>query len=230
MKPSDRLIEDLIALAFPQVWSLVVTIFGDLAGEPMMGKDLQALLGQMGVKPEAVRVAMHRLKNDGWITTTRYGREVTYHLSDHGRDETMRARKDIYRRDEKFAGGWRVIVTPDEQPAIGPVIRLSKTVTLIPKGSQIPDNGLALALDETLPQWVQDALVPPHLFSLASGLLSLVSQPVPVDDAVVRLLVLHHWRKLALKDGVWAHISLVPNGVCAQCHRKVIKIIGMETL
>ena len=88
MTPTTALIEDLSSLETIKTWSLIVTLFGDLDGEPQVvlsGKDIGAILGHIGIKPEATRVALHRLKRDGWIDTQRAGREVFYSLSDRGK-------------------------------------------------------------------------------------------------------------------------------------------------
>ena len=50
----------------PRVWSLIVTVFGDLAqrnGDEIAGPVLGEILAPVGVRPEAMRVALHRLRN-----------------------------------------------------------------------------------------------------------------------------------------------------------------------
>jgi hypothetical protein len=37
----------------------------------------------------------------------------------------------------------------------------------------------------------------------------------------LRLLVLHYWRRMALRSGSWALIALEPEGVLARCHASV---------
>ncbi len=69
----------LTALPTPRVWSMMVTIFGDLAQAPrdrIDGPLLTRLTDGMGIKPEAVRVALHRLRNEDWITSVKSGRTV----------------------------------------------------------------------------------------------------------------------------------------------------------
>ena len=54
----------------PRVWSLIVTIFGDLARESGMslsGTALSRMTARVDVRAEATRVALHRLRRDGWI-------------------------------------------------------------------------------------------------------------------------------------------------------------------
>ena len=109
MSQFHPLIEDLLKLETPKTWSLIATIFGDLDGDSLSGKQIGALLSHAGIKPAASRVALHRLRNEGWIVSKKHGREVSYTLSDHARAETAAAQKDVYRRDVKFASGWNVL-------------------------------------------------------------------------------------------------------------------------
>ena len=76
LTPAETLIEDLSALEPIKTWSLIVTLFGDLNGQPVTGKQLGAILGRVGIKTEAMRVALHRLRKEGWIVSTKIGREV----------------------------------------------------------------------------------------------------------------------------------------------------------
>ena len=67
-----------------RVWSLVVTIMGDLCQSPdtcIPGKTLGDLVGRLGITNQALRVALHRLRRDGWIQTVREGRTSNYFLS-----------------------------------------------------------------------------------------------------------------------------------------------------
>ena len=54
----------------PRVWSFIVTSFGDLTREDdryISSRTLNRLTAEIGVKPEATRVALHRLrKRTGW--------------------------------------------------------------------------------------------------------------------------------------------------------------------
>jgi len=65
MDDFNRCIEILAAGDRNRVWSLVVTIFGDLAqgtGDTLSMQTLARITEPLGVKPEALRVALHRLK------------------------------------------------------------------------------------------------------------------------------------------------------------------------
>ncbi|MEO9652697.1 MAG: hypothetical protein ABJ360_02830 [Roseobacter sp.] len=222
------LTDELTILAPPKTWSLVVTILGDTKGQAIAGKDLRALMTDIGIKAEALRVALHRLKKDGWIDTTMSGREASYALSDYGRRETARVYDDIYRTDMKYPEGWHVVMPPIQDSPAPAAISLSKSTILVPRSIPLPKDALVMTLpDAPLPGWVQDQLVPSHLTQLAAGLTPLVPRFATAPDAITsRLLFLHHWRKLALNDGVWAHIGLCPDGTLAQCHKAVTGLLS----
>ena len=83
----------------PRVWSLLVTIFGELAQDQnaeISGQTLRDLLDVIGVRPEAMRVALHRLRNEGWIDSRKTGRRSDYFLTPLGLTESMAASPLIY--------------------------------------------------------------------------------------------------------------------------------------
>ena len=60
-----------------KVWSLIVTLMGDrlrLNAGAIQNRDLTAILGLLGITPQAIRVAVHRLRRDAWIVTEKSGR------------------------------------------------------------------------------------------------------------------------------------------------------------
>ena len=62
----------------PRVWSFIVTIFGDLAREDdryISSRTLNRLTAEIRVKPEATRVALHRLRKEDWLESAKFGRE-----------------------------------------------------------------------------------------------------------------------------------------------------------
>ncbi|MBY5935189.1 hypothetical protein KUV51_19440 [Tateyamaria omphalii] len=226
-------VTSLLQIEPPKTWSLIATMFGDLDGDSLSGKQIGALLADAGIKPEASRVALHRLRSDGWIVSHKTGREVSYALSDRGRAETFAAQKDVYRRDVKFSAGWQVYALDPGAPmdACGG-ITLGRNLVLAPEGKDFAD-ALTLSLaDGDLPQWVADTLVAPHLLHQAHVLADLaacfedVSGKLTAANATTaRILFIHFWRKMALRTGVWAHISLVPSGEMARCHRVVTDLL-----
>lgn len=232
MTSSDALIQDLIDLEPLKTWSVIVTILGDIQQPEISGKDLTAILGTVGIKPEAARVALHRLKKDGWLVSSKNGREVSYKFSDRARAETHAVYEDVYRQDVKFAEGWDlVVVNQDLDPEPG--LRIQRNLWLVPTSAKDSlDDPLILPLsDAKTPDWFMAKLTS-EASRQASGRLAALARKasqLPLGDAeaiAIRLLCLHHWRKRALRAGTWAEIWLRPSGELANCHKEVTNLLN----
>ncbi|MGB3555522.1 MAG: hypothetical protein WBA25_12880, partial [Jannaschia sp.] len=82
-----------------RVWSVVITVFGDLAraeGKEIGSPVLHALGAGMGLRPEAIRTALHRLRKEGWLDGRRQGRHGYYTLTEWGRAQSDTASPRIY--------------------------------------------------------------------------------------------------------------------------------------
>ncbi|MEM8728564.1 MAG: hypothetical protein AAGF79_01505 [Pseudomonadota bacterium] len=226
LHPGAALLRDLEPI---KTWSLIVTLFGDMSSASVTGTEIRTLLEHLGIRPEAIRVALHRLKRDAWVSSTKLGREAVYALADKGRRETEAVYSDVYRRDMKYPGGWRFLATdgplaPDAGIQDG--VRFSADLILVPQDLTLDLTG---ALDlrlahQDLPDWVEPRLVPPQFVRNADALIRVLSQAraggasaSALDDTALRLLVLHHWRRIALRPASWAHMSLLPDGILARC-------------
>ena len=135
MKHVEDIINELFQLAPIKTWSLIVTVFGDLDGDNLSGKELRNLMRPLGVKPEATRVALHRLRKDGWIVSHKSGREVTYQLSEHGRNTTNAVYDEVYGQDLKYPEGWQFLVTAGANDELGnelPSIQIGRYLLLTP--------------------------------------------------------------------------------------------------
>ncbi|MEP1768751.1 MAG: hypothetical protein ABJJ53_19195 [Sulfitobacter sp.] len=224
----------LLGLEPIKTWSLIVTMFGDLRGDAMTGKQLRALLEPLGVKPEATRVALHRLKNDGWISATKTGREVTYSLSQFGKEQTNAVSPDIYRQSVKYPDGWSVLVTDDNAIDNGvpePYIKIGRNIAVLPTASKTgPKASITVAMPNAdAPVWLQNRIVEQAILDLALGLAPLAEiaqSQIHKISVLDRIILLHHWRKMALRPHCWAHIDLVPNGPIAKCHQHVTQILA----
>jgi phenylacetic acid degradation operon negative regulatory protein len=94
----------------------LVSVFGELAqdqGSRISGSLLRHITEQIGIKPEAMRVASHRLSKDGWIDSERHGRTSAYYLTKWGRAQSASASPRIYAADQ----AWFVMSNPG-QPAL----------------------------------------------------------------------------------------------------------------
>jgi phenylacetic acid degradation operon negative regulatory protein len=88
----EKAITALTGLGPIRVWSVLVTVFGDLAHETSLdGSTLSAIMAEIGIKPEASRVALYRLRSDGWVRSEKTGRTSRYNLTDKGAHDSAAA-------------------------------------------------------------------------------------------------------------------------------------------
>ncbi len=204
----------------PRVWSFVVSLFGDLAqgpGESLSGVVLTRLAAGAGVKPEAMRVALHRLKRDGWLVSARAGRLSHYRLSETGRAQSAAATPRIYATEGVPGGLWHVLVAGDaagaavltDLAAEGAYVQAGPMVLAGP--GPAPDTGGVLLAVEgqatALPDWLRDLVCPPDLVAACARLTAaltaaealLPGETGPLDRAILRGLAVHGWRRLLLR-------------------------------
>ena len=225
-----------------KTWSVVVTILGDLLRDPadrIHGRSLAALTGPMGIADPALRVALHRLKKDGWIESARDGRESLYWLSDVARGETERVRERIYGRSPADVGNLRLILLPaDADPfednrfealTIAPRLVLTNAAETPPEALQLPMPA------PPFPDWLTDQLCAPdhrHEFRrLSASVDATLATTLPtavVPCAILRMLILHQWRRLHLRHSAIADAVLPPDWDGARARQAVIR--GLHTL
>lgn len=208
-----------------RTWSLIVTIFGDMARAPgaeIPGPVLSALTTRIGVKPEAVRVALHRLRKDGWLTSRREGRLSYYLLTDAGRTQSESATARIYAGAPSDPRRWHVVVagpmTPAARLACDSELGAAGYIAIAP-GAWLgagprpdePDPRLFYLEGEPPepPDWLRDSLMPPalaaayakfdaNLGTIGTALAGRVP-PSALDRAALRALMVHGWRRLVLR-------------------------------
>ena len=180
----------------PRVWSLIVTVFGDLAqneGDAFSGAVLGALLSPVGVRPEALRVALHRLRNEGWIETRKRGREAFHSLSDMGLQQSAQASERIYGAARAALPEWHLLCYPpvlasDEQSRASD-LRAHGYVAVA--GGVYLGNGSAPRVSQdalvvqgeigAIPEWLSQTLAPQALCRSFAELSS-VLQAVQLAD------------------------------------------------
>ena len=211
----------------PRVWSLLVTIFGDLAQDESAefgGGMLGNMMALIGLRPESARVALHRLRRDGWIDSRRIGRRVRYRLTDRGRAESAAASRLIYSARPLADEAWLVLFDPGcgagESPGNG--VWISPTVLLTSDPAAHAD-ALRMPLDTetTLPDWMAKRVCDERLLEQASdlamrldrleGLVSAGPRPGPIETAALRVLIVHDWRRIVLK------LPRLPDHVFPRC-------------
>ncbi|MGB3406311.1 MAG: PaaX family transcriptional regulator C-terminal domain-containing protein [Jannaschia sp.] len=243
---TDAAFQDLIACLRgdrpPRVWSLLVTLFGDLAlhdGALVSGALLRHLSDLLGVKPEAMRVALHRLRKDGWIDSERTGRTSAYVLTDRGRSQSAAASPRIYAVGPPADRAWLVVGNPDQPLADLPDgdVPLAPNLWITPHEDQAVD-AVAMALPEgrALPDWMTLRLCDEDLITasrdLAGALAILQNRLAAAPDltalqrAALRILIVHSWRRVVLKTPALPDHVFPTNWQGATCRAQVAQILA----
>ncbi|MCK0168366.1 PaaX family transcriptional regulator [Jannaschia sp. S6380] len=185
----------------PRVWSMLVTIFGDLAlaeGARLSGPQLAALTEPMGIRPEALRTALHRLRKEGWIASRRDGRTTSHGLTPWGREQSRAAAPRIY--SDRAPETLFLIVTEPGSPLPGAAFAITANVAL--SADPAPD---ALALSRP-PPWMRGRVCPEVPLSAATDVArrfaAVAELPRPTDPlqmAILRVLIVHAWRRIVLR-------------------------------
>jgi phenylacetic acid degradation operon negative regulatory protein len=213
--PSETLatlIDAYVRFDEPRVWSLLVSLFGDLAqseGAEIDGPVLSAIMGAMQIKPEATRVALYRLRKGGWILSRRVGRMRRHSLSPHARDESLAASRRIYAPPVAVSTGWQVIILEGEGEDAPPdgFTRIAAGVFVGASDLRPPDTAFVL-YGAKPPSWIRSRLSPAPLKRQYGELEKVLARTRdlvagsslgPRDSAVLRCLIVHNWRRLILK-------------------------------
>lgn len=220
----DESLEILTYNRNQMVWSILVTIFGDLArrsGDQISGALMSRLTEPMGIKPEAMRVALHRLRNDGWITSERQGRTSRYSLTPHGLAESDAASPRIYAETvPNMDGPWHILVgEPAPASQRGEAEKLWRGRGYIPVipgcylgRGQAPENiDDFLVLEGSparIPTWLRAKIGPPDLATDYNALNNALDRALPrikaaphiapLEAAILRVVIVHNWRRTLL--------------------------------
>ena len=193
-----------------RVWSFVVTILGDMArapGQEMSGARLSALTEGAGIKPQALRTALHRLRKDGWIDSRREGRGAFHFLTDHGRTQAEQAAARIYDFQPVPTDGWHLVVLPDRARVLPGHVPVAPGCYL-GHGSapDLPDTLILTGTNLIVPDWVRTQVISGDLAqeyaSFEQALRLALTSPIPatpLEATVLRLLAVHGWRRLVLR-------------------------------
>jgi phenylacetic acid degradation operon negative regulatory protein len=217
MAPSP-LAETLRRTGPPRTASLIVTVWGDAVaprGGSLWLGSLQAILDRFGCTPGQVRTAMSRLTEEGWLTRNRVGRLSYYRLGPRGEASFAAAAARIYAtRTPDWDGTFRLLLSPD--PAMeealaaqgfgalpGLRIGLHGTPATLPAGVPLllaTPRSAAEAREVAFRAWPLAALAPLHA-RFRDAFAPLRDAAIPPEEALpLRLLLVHEWRRVALRD------------------------------
>lgn len=217
----------------PRVWSLLVTVFGDLSQSStaaVTGADLRKVMDVIGIRPEAMRVALHRLRNEGWIESSKTGRNSTYKLTEMGREESKVASHMIYGAHPPAARAWLAVGPYIEATvALGPNLAITDTPS-------VSSDVMYFELVDPPSEWIRNQVCDDGLVERSVDLSrQLVALSEQLDAAAelgnvhrfaLRVLVIHAWRRIALR------IPQLPDHVFsskwkgAECRRALAVILN----
>ena len=204
MDPLRPLINALHEEGRLRVWSLVITIFGDSVlprGGRVPTARLRALLSRVGVEDGALRTALSRLGNDGWVVSERQGRNSVYQLSGSGKEKFAPATGVIYAPPaQQSRDGWAIWLGPTVSGAfaLGPDIWLGRNP---PRAAA--DLMVFGQLSPVSDRIADRLMTEPHKAAIAALVRDLNTlesiSPKLADAAAARTLLVHRWRRLVLR-------------------------------
>ena len=225
-----------------RAWSVIVTVLGDLCrapGDRISARVLNELIGQFGITSQTSRVAIHRLKSDGWIETQRDGRASLYQLSATGLAQAAAVRQRIYSAIAPKIAPVLLIGAPEMSQASFADLAGDEAILLAPRTALVPEAGrnselLTVPFDATAqsfvqPKWLAAILAPQQLVDDLSDLTNVVQAITspPASSSLftrtaLRLAILHHWRRLCLRTNPLADALLPEDWAGAQARAVVI--------
>lgn len=226
------------------MWSLMLSLFGDLAqdeGQVIDGPLLSAIMQGLDVKPEATRVALHRLRKDEWLRSEKSGRISKHSLTEEGRAQCAAANPRIYADPNGRGEEWQIVLLSEARPEMETphvaqhFAMIAPRIYVGPRAAAAPQGALTLPGD-AVPAWLVEQAKPAHLSASYAELLGTLkalqgdlSQDQvlqPLDIAILRCLIVHNWRRLVLKHPMLPAPLVDPASPMHQCHRAVWDLLN----
>ena len=228
-----------------KTWSVLVTIMGDLCterGDQIDGRTLTVLTANMGITSQAVRVALHRLRRDGWIDSTKTGRSATHALTHAGWDQTQAVRQQIYSPCPRPDLDVFLAVAGPDMTASGindlisqETLQIAPRTALVLNASDLhaPDVLFTRLSPATIPGWAAETVVSDRTLAeyqlLTESVGEVLKQTAPsqtIEQTVLRLLILHQWRRLRLRHGDLPDAILQKDWAGATARTLVARALG----
>lgn len=210
------------------VWSLIITFMGDAIsprGGLVSAGAVQALMARFGIGHGAVRTAVSRLSADGWIERQREGRNSFYRLSPevtetvHAAEQRIYAASSLLGKDvprtlviEAVAFSTEALAQLEANSALmlAPQLALCfAPAKTLPRALRPP--AVTLAMSPTIAtgaamrdrfaearQW-SDIVAFSAAYAPVADALDNGASPAPQDAMALRCLLIHEWRRIALK-------------------------------
>lgn len=206
-------------------WSLIVSFLGDAVsprGGIVSAGAVQALMARLGIGNGTVRTAISRLSADGWIERTREGRNSFYRLSHDVAETVQRAEQRIYAKSSCLppeCPQTLVIGTdafdPDTLETFG-ALMLNPQLALcfaaadaLPESLRPPAATLATVskLDPGTDATARIAAARQRAdlealrtaYAPVPAMLESQTEIAPGDAIALRCLLIHEWRRIALR-------------------------------
>jgi phenylacetic acid degradation operon negative regulatory protein len=239
-----------------RTWSIIITIYGDAivprGGCVWLGT-LLAVFKALGIPDGVVRTAMSRLAADGWLERRKVGRNSFYRLADKGRVTFAAAAEHIYApRVPDFSGSFDLLLVYNGgdrdaartaleaagfgSPAPGLWISPGYAVPRAAQGAlRLTAGGDAEALRALAARsWPLQATADAYrrFIDTFAPVAEALDADAAVDDLealVARVLLIHEYRRVVLRDPILPAQTLPPDwpgaparALCARLYRKLI--------
>ncbi|GAB5460090.1 MAG: phenylacetic acid degradation operon negative regulatory protein PaaX [Hoeflea alexandrii] len=207
---------------------MIVTFMGDAIGPRggvVSAAALQGLMQRMGIGAGAVRTAVSRLSAEGWIERSREGRNSFYQLSGAVGETVRVAERRIYAASSLLPADTQrtLVIAPGPLPETAlQVLEAEGALQIAPQVMLVFTRLDSLPADLVLfgatlaeaPVIVAGASMCTHIAAVrqadeieslrqaylpVAAVLKQVPAPSPEDAMALRCLMIHEWRRLALR-------------------------------
>jgi phenylacetic acid degradation operon negative regulatory protein len=206
--------------------SLIVTVFGDAVvprGGALSLASLHEIMRAFRISDTLVRTALSRLVTDGWFERWKVGRNSYYRLTSRGREAFAQATQRIY---AELPHGWQgsfdllllenaqdrsavraelselgygtlasdLLIAASKAAQEGPFLRLSAAPTDLPTARRLVERAWPLKdIEARYKRFI-------HTYSETLFALERGAEFTDLDALLVRILLIHDYRRAVLKD------------------------------